>query len=165
MSPNGPTSSAPSGTPAWSSDDPRFMAMALEQARRAALHGEVPVGAVVVSNGDVIAQAHNYPINSCDPTAHAEINALRMAAQVVGNYRLVDCTLYVTLEPCLMCCGAVIWARLPRLVYAAQEPRTGAAGSALNVMATPLNHHTRVEGGLMAPEAAALLQNFFQARR
>lgn len=145
--------------------DRHFMQLALAQAREAAAQGEVPVGAVVVRNDQVVAQAHNAPVGLQDPTAHAEVRALRAAAQAVGNYRLEDCTLYVTLEPCAMCSGAMLHARLRRVVFGAQEPRTGAAGSVLDVFASPLNHQTQVVGGVMADDCAALLQDFFGARR
>ena len=138
----------------------------LAQARAAALAGEVPVGAVVVQRGQVIATGHNSPIHSHDPSAHAEMIALRVAAQRLGNYRLDDCTLYVTLEPCVMCSGAALNARLQRVVYGASEPKTGAAGSVLNVFSQPqLNHHTQINGGVLAGECAALMHTFFEQRR
>ncbi len=146
--------------------DAHFMALALEQARHAAGQGEVPVGAVVVRHGEVIGLGHNAPIAQHDPSAHAEIMALRAAARHLGNYRLDDCTLYVTLEPCAMCSGAMLHARLKRVVYGATEPRTGAAGSVLDLFGfEPLNHQTEVQGGVLAGEAAALLQDFFARRR
>ena len=142
------------------------MQMALAQARLAASNGEVPVGAVVVRHGEVIAVGYNAPVDSHDPTAHAEIVALRVAAQVLGNYRLEDCELYVTLEPCAMCCGAMLHARLKQVVFGAADLKTGAAGSVLNLFAEPrLNHQTACEGGVMAEECSALLQAFFRARR
>ena len=146
-------------------DDAHFMREALAQARCGALQGEVPVGAVVVRDQQIIARAHNAPIGQHDPTAHAEIQALRLAAQALGNYRLEDCTLYVTLEPCAMCSGAILHARLPRVVFGAAEPKTGAAGSVLNLFESGLNHHTQITQGVLAEEAAAVLQGFFAHRR
>lgn len=147
-------------------NDSDFMALALEQAQLAQAAGEVPVGAVVVLDGQVIGAGHNAPISQHDPSAHAEIAALRAAARHVGNYRLDDCTLYVTLEPCAMCVGAILHARLLRVVFGATEPKTGAAGSVLNLFEqAQLNHHTQVQGGVLAEACAALLQSFFQARR
>jgi tRNA(adenine34) deaminase len=152
-----------SDTPAL---DSRFMQLALEQARQAWELGEVPVGAVVVKDGEVIATGFNQPIGRHDPTAHAEIVALRAAADKLGNYRLPGCELYVTLEPCLMCSGAMMHARLARVVYAAPDPKTGVAGSVVNVFEQEkLNHHTEVVGGLLAEEAANLLRAFFAERR
>ena len=146
--------------------DAHWMRLALAEARAAAQAGEVPVGAVVVRGGQVIATGRNTPVQSHDPTAHAEIAALRAAAQLLGNYRLEDCTLYATLEPCAMCSGAVLHARLARVVFGATEPRTGAAGSVVNLFAEPrLNHHTAVQGGVLAKECAALLGDFFAQRR
>ena len=143
-----------------------FMGLALAQAQKASELGEVPVGAVVVRNGEVIAQAHNAPIGLHDPSAHAEVLALRQAAHETGNYRLDDCTLYVTLEPCAMCSGAVLNARLKQVVWGAAEPKTGAAGSVLNLFNEPqLNHQTQVLSGVRAEEASALLQHFFKAQR
>ena len=149
-----------------STDDSIHMALALEQADLARAAGEVPVGAVVVRDGRVLAVGHNRPVQSHDPSAHAEIVALRAAAQALGNYRLDGCTLYVTLEPCAMCAGAMLHARLARVVYGAPDPRTGAAGSVVNLFAQPLlNHHTEVEGGVRDAECGALLQAFFAQRR
>ncbi len=146
--------------------DEGFMRLALAQAQAAALAGEVPVGAVVVRQGQVIASGHNSPLGSIDPCAHAEVNALRAAAKALGNYRLEDCTLYVTLEPCVMCSGAALVSRVQRVVFGATEPKTGAVGSVLNVFTQPqLNHQTQVTGGVLAPESAALLQVFFEERR
>lgn len=146
--------------------DQGFMELALAQARVAALEGEVPVGAVVVHQGQVIAAGHNSPRHRHDPSAHAELEALRAAALGLGNYRLEDCTLYVTLEPCVMCSGAALNARLKRVVYGASEPKTGAAGSVLDVFANPqLNHQTQISGGVLADECAALLHTFFEQRR
>lgn len=146
--------------------EPQFMQLALEQAQHAWRLGEVPVGAVVVRDGVVIASGFNQPIGSHDPTAHAEIVALRAAAEKLGNYRLPGCELYVTLEPCVMCSGAMMHARLARVVYAAPDPKTGAAGSVVNLFGhDKLNHHTEVTGGLMADEASAMLRAFFAERR
>ena len=146
--------------------DQEFMQLALDQARRAWTLGEVPVGAVVVRDGEVIATGFNQPIGRHDPTAHAEIMALRAAAEKIGNYRLPGCELYVTLEPCVMCSGAMMHARLARVVYAARDPKTGAAGSVLNLFEQEqLNHHTEVVGGVMADEAGAMLRGFFAERR
>lgn len=142
------------------------MRLALAEARAAAEAGEVPVGAVVVKDGQVVATGRNAPVQANDPTAHAEIVALRAAAQRLGNYRLDGCTLYVTLEPCAMCSGAMLHARLARVVYGAVEPRTGAAGSVLDLFAhTAINHQTAVQGGVLAAECSALLTGFFGARR
>lgn len=147
-------------------DDTAFMTLALAQARAAMAAGEVPVGAVVVRAGQVIASGRNAPIGRHDPTAHAEIVALRAAARVLANYRLIDCELFVTLEPCAMCVGAMLHARLKRVVFGAADPKTGAAGSLLDLFANPrLNHQTLVQGGLMALECGSLLQEFFQQRR
>ena len=146
--------------------DDDYMGLALQQAHQASTAGEVPVGAVVVCHGEVVAQAHNAPIGLHDPSAHAEILALRAAASKLGNYRLDDCTLYVTLEPCAMCAGAMLHARLKRVVWGATEPKTGAAGSVLNLFGQPqLNHQTQATGGVRAEEASALLQDFFKAQR
>lgn len=143
-----------------------FMALALEQARLALAAGEVPVGAVVVRAGQVIAVGANAPITRHDPSAHAEILALRAAAQLVGNYRLIDCELFVTLEPCVMCVGAMLHARLQRVVFGAPDPKTGAAGSVLDLFANQqLNHQTQVQGGVLAPECSFLLQDFFKKKR
>ena len=143
-----------------------FMALALEQARLALAAGEVPVGAVVVRAGQVIAVGSNAPIGQHDPSAHAEMVALRAAAQLVGNYRLVDCELFVTLEPCAMCVGAMLHARLRRVVFGAADPKTGAAGSVLDLFANPrLNHQTQVLGGVLAAQCAGLLQDFFRNKR
>ncbi|UUZ76118.1 tRNA adenosine(34) deaminase TadA [Polaromonas sp. P1(28)-13] len=142
------------------------MQLALMQAHEAATVGEVPVGAVVVHQGQVIATGGNAPIDGHDPTAHAEIVALRAAAQALGNYRLDECELFVTLEPCAMCSGAMLHARLKRVVFGATDPKTGAAGSVVNLFAnTQLNHQTQLQGGVMADECGALLQDFFRQRR
>ena len=146
--------------------DQQWMSLALEQARLAAEAGEVPVGAVVVKDGQVIATGRNAPIASHDPTAHAEVVALRAAARVLGNYRLEGCTLYVTLEPCAMCSGAMLHARVDRVVFGAADPRTGVAGSVLNLFGHPkLNHQTQVVGGVLADDCGRLLQDFFKPRR
>lgn len=143
-----------------------FMRLALEQARTAAACGEVPVGAVVVKGGQVIGRGRNSPLSANDPTAHAEVLALREAAQALGNYRLEGCTLYVTLEPCTMCSGAMLHARVDQVVYGAAEPRTGAAGSVLDVFGHPeINHQTQVLRGVLADECAAVMAEFFQQRR
>jgi tRNA(adenine34) deaminase len=146
--------------------DALFMRQALDQARNAWALGEVPVGALVVKDGEVIATGFNQPIGTHDPTAHAEIMALRAAAAVLGNYRLPGCELYVTLEPCVMCSGAMMHARLARVVFGAADPKTGACGSIVNLFQQEkLNHHTEVTGGVMAEECSALLKEFFAARR
>jgi len=144
----------------------QWMREALDLARSAQARGEVPVGAVVVYEGRIIGRGGNAPIAGSDPTAHAEIAALRDAASARGNYRLPDCDLYVTLEPCLMCAGAIMHARLRRLVFGARDPKTGACGSVVDMFADArLNHHTGVIGGVLAAEAGALLSAFFAARR
>lgn len=149
-----------------SPEDIGFMQLALRQAKAAADAGEVPVGAVVVRAGQVIASAHNAPLGSHDPTAHAEVNAMRAAAQALGNYRLDDCTLYVTLEPCAMCSGAALHARFKRVVFGATEPKTGAAGSVLNLFANEhINHQTQITGGVLADDCAQVLKGFFEQRR
>ena len=146
--------------------DARWMRRALELARRAAEQGEVPVGAVVVADGRCLGEGWNRPVRANDPTAHAEIVALRQAAAALGNYRLPGAALYVTLEPCAMCAGALVHARVACVVYGAADPRAGAAGSVLTVLGDArLNHRPRVRGGLLADEAAALLQDFFRRRR
>lgn len=142
------------------------MGAALHLAEQAAAAGEVPVGAVVVKDGEIVGRGYNHPISAHDPTAHAEVVALRDAAQRCGNYRLAGCELYVTLEPCVMCAGAIIHARIARVVYGAADPKTGACGSVLDVFAMErLNHHAVVEGGMGADQARAMLQRFFAARR
>lgn len=146
--------------------DDDFMREALALAEQARGAGEVPVGAVVVRDGVVIGSGFNSPISRQDPSAHAEILALRAAAAALGNYRLSRCTLYVTLEPCVMCSGAILHARVGRVVYGVADPKTGACGSVLNLFAeSRLNHHTAVAGGLLAEECGRLLTSFFQARR
>ena len=142
------------------------MQLTLNLAHQAALNGEVPVGAIIVKNGVIIGRGSNAPIGLHDPTAHAEIIAMRIAAAHLGNYRLVDCTLYVTLEPCAMCSGAMQHARIKKLVYGASDPKTGACGSVINLMAEPkLNHHCEVVGGILAEECGAVLSEFFKQRR
>ncbi|HEX7156036.1 MAG TPA: tRNA adenosine(34) deaminase TadA [Burkholderiaceae bacterium] len=142
------------------------MRLALDQAHNAWALGEVPVGAVVVRDGAVIATGFNQPIGNSDPTAHAEIQALRAAAELQGNYRLNHCLLYVTLEPCAMCAGAIQQARIARLVYGAPDPKTGACGSVVDLFAEArLNHHATVRGGVLADESARLLSAFFAERR
>jgi len=142
------------------------MERALELARGAAAAGEVPVGAVIVRNGEVIAAGSNRPIGTCDPTAHAEMIALRAAGDLLRNYRLLDTTLYVTLEPCAMCASAMVHARVQRLVYGAADPRVGAAGSVFNIVQhASLNHQLEVTAGVLAEQCATLLREFFAARR
>ena len=142
------------------------MRAALEQAELAAAAGEVPVGAVVVANGEVIATGHNRTIIDADPSGHAEIVALRAAAATLGNYRLPDATLYVTLEPCVMCVGAIAQARVNRVVFGAYDKKAGALGSATDLSdSKALNHRFEINGGLLAEECGALLKTFFQARR
>jgi len=146
--------------------DQTYMQTALDLAGQAALAGEVPVGAIVVKDGVIVGRGYNAPISQHDPSAHAEIQAMRDAANTLGNYRLVGCTLYVTLEPCAMCSGAMQHARIARLVYGASDPKTGACGSVINLMAEPrLNHHTEVSSGVMAAECGTLLSQFFASRR
>ena len=146
--------------------DIAFMQEALGEARAAATAGEVPIGAVLVQEGRVVARSGNRTIRDGDPTAHAEIIVLRDAARVVGNYRLADTTLYVTIEPCSMCAGAMIQARVPRLVYGADDPKGGAARSCFQILSDPrLNHQVKTRYGVLAAECAALLQSFFSERR
>jgi tRNA(adenine34) deaminase len=146
--------------------DIRFMRAALDEARAAAARGEVPVGAVIVAEGRVVGRAGNRTITDCDPTAHAEIVALRGAAKTIGNYRLLGATLYVTIEPCAMCAGAMVQARIGRLVYGADDPKGGAVHSCFSILDHPqINHRVEVTSGVLAEDAAALLQNFFAARR
>jgi tRNA(adenine34) deaminase len=142
-----------------------FMERALAQARLALAAGEVPIGAVVVANGAVVADGFNQPISSTDPTAHAEIVALRRAATAAGNYRLTGCTLYVTVEPCLMCVGAALNARIDRLVYGTDEPKFGAVRSLLRVEELRLNHHFEVVAGVREQECRGLMVEFFRAKR
>jgi tRNA(adenine34) deaminase len=148
------------------SEDIRFMRVALELAGQAEEAGEVPVGAVVVKNGAIIGRGYNCPISVADPTAHAEVMALRDASRHLGNYRLVDCTLYVTLEPCIMCVGAIFHARIARLVYGAGDPKTGACGSVIDLTAElRLNHHMQMTRGILAEEGSGKLKQFFEKRR
>ena len=147
-------------------EDHDYMAVALELAREAATLDEVPVGAVVVRDGEIVGRGFNQPIGRHDPTAHAEVMALRDAAARSGNYRLPGCTLYVTLEPCAMCIGAIFHARIGRVVFGARDPKTGAAGSVIDLFSEErLNHHAEIEGGVRAEECGALLSGFFAARR
>lgn len=164
---SGPTiSSDPSTSPAVSERDRRFMALAQAAAQEARAAGEVPVGAVLVRGDEVIAKGFNHPIGSHDPSAHAEMVALRAAAQAVENYRLPGCELYVTLEPCLMCAGAIMHARIARVVFGARDPKTGACGSVVDAFANlQLNHHTTVSGGVLEDECGAALKSFFAERR
>jgi len=148
------------------SPDEHFMGLAIEEARLALDHDDVPVGAVVVSEGVVIGAGHNEREHLQDPTAHAEIVALRAAAAALGSWRVLESTLYVTLEPCAMCAGAIVLARVPRVVYGTTDPKAGAAGSVLDVLAEPrFNHRPEVAGGVLQAECAALLLEFFAARR
>lgn len=150
----------------FSPEDLRFMSRAMELAHEAEKTGEVPVGAVIVKDGAIIAEGWNRPISTHDPSAHAEMIAMRSAAQVLQNYRLLDTTLYVTLEPCAMCAGAMVHARVKRLIYAATDPRAGAAGSVFNITQhAALNHRVAVEQGLLRDECSALLRGFFLSRR
>jgi tRNA(adenine34) deaminase len=143
-----------------------FMRAALDEARRGLLDGEVPVGAVVVADGAIVARAHNAPIALSDPTAHAEVLALREAGRKTGNYRLTGATLYVTVEPCPMCCGAVLQARLPRVVYGAADPKAGAVESLYRLLDdSRLNHRVETVGGVLGGECAALLKEFFETKR
>ena len=146
--------------------DQQYMRMAIEQAQLAAQSGEVPVGAILVKNGEVIAKAFNRPIANHDPSAHAEMLAMREAALAEENYRIPGSTLYVTLEPCAMCSGAMLHARIERVVYGAPDPKTGAAGSVLDLFASKqINHQTSVEGGIMGEECGQMLRDFFKGRR
>ena len=146
--------------------DRQFMQQALDQAKLAAAAGEVPVGAVLVRDGKIVSTGFNQPISNSDPSAHAEMMALRAAAQADSNYRLPGTTLYVTLEPCTMCAGAMLHARVGRVVFGAADPKTGAAGSVLNVfLEKQINHQTQVDGGIMSEECGQVLRNFFKERR
>ncbi len=145
--------------------DEKWMERALQEAARAAEAGEIPVGAVIVRDGEILAETHNLCETNKDPTAHAEVLAIREAAQKIGSWRLSDCTLYVTLEPCPMCTGAAINARVGRIVYAAKDPRAGACGSLCNLPAYPLECRPECVGGVMETEARALLRAFFEAKR
>jgi tRNA(adenine34) deaminase len=149
-----------------SAEDIRFMRQALGEARRAVREEEAPVGAVVVLNGRVVARAHNRPLHLNDPTAHAEILVLRRAARRLGNYRLTGCSLYVTIEPCAMCAGAIVHARLRRVVFGARDPKAGAGGSALTVLNHPkLNHRVETVHGVLEEDCASILKEFFRRRR
>lgn len=142
------------------------MRLALREASRALEHGDIPVGAVVARDGEVIGAGHNERELRADPSAHAEMLAIRQAARALGSWRVLDCVLYVTLEPCAMCAGAIVLARIPRVVYGTTDPKAGAAGSVLDVLAQPsLNHRPRVESGLLAQECGDLLRAFFRVRR
>ena len=157
--------SLPAPEASFSELDHAMMRLAMDQALNAQLHGEVPVGAVLVKAGQVIATGYNHPIGSHDPTAHAEIRTLRMAAEQLGNYRVGESTLYVTLEPCMMCLGAMLHARISRVVFGAPDPKTGVCGGVLDLPAEGrLNHQTVVQGGLLADECGKLLQRFFAVR-
>jgi tRNA(adenine34) deaminase len=146
--------------------DSHFMEEAIAEARAAAAAGEVPIGAILVHNGTILSRAGNRSIRECDPTAHAEIVVLREAARLLGNYRLADTTLYVTIEPCSMCAGAIIQARVPRLVYGADDPKGGAVRSCFEILSNSrLNHQVEVTSGVLAADCAAILQTFFAERR
>jgi tRNA(adenine34) deaminase len=146
--------------------DEHFMRLALREAERAAEHDDVPIGAVLVREGEVLAAACNERELRNDPTAHAEVLALREGARLLGGWRIPDSVLYGTLEPCAMCAGAIVLARVPRLVFGASDPKAGAAGSVLDITGEPrLNHRPQVDGGLLAPESASLLESFFTSRR
>ena len=148
------------------SADVFWMLRALLQARAAAARAEVPVGAVIVRAGDVLGEGHNRTITDADPTAHAEVVAIRQAAATVGDWRLIDCTLYVTLEPCAMCAGAIVLARIPRVVYGARDPKAGMVDSLGNLLRDPrLNHRCEVAAGVLAEESSELLKGFFRERR
>jgi tRNA(adenine34) deaminase len=152
--------------PDGAASDEHFMREALELAGLAAAAGEVPVGALVALEGNIVGRGYNRPVSSNDPTAHAEIIAMRDAAARVGNYRLAGCELFVTLEPCVMCSGAMMHARIARVIFGASDPKTGACGSVINLFDDArLNHHAAVRGGVLAGEAVRLLQTFFSARR
>ena len=147
-------------------DDERWMRIALEEGAAAEALGEVPVGAVIVRGGEMVARGHNLTHTDQDPSAHAEMVAIRRAAQATGHWRLLDCTLYVTLEPCAMCSGAIVLARIPRLVYAAPDPKAGMCGSLENLVQYPrLNHRVQLTSGVLAQEAGDVLRAFFRARR
>ncbi|KXW57788.1 tRNA adenosine(34) deaminase TadA [Ferrovum myxofaciens] len=147
-------------------EDEAFMGEALNLAQQAAQAGEVPVGALLVQEGRILGYGHNSPLSACDPSAHAEMQAIRMAARTLNNYRLPECTLYVTLEPCCMCAGVIQHARLKRVVYGAADPKTGACGSVVDLFSDPrLNHHTQILGGVCTEASAELLRSFFRARR
>ncbi|MCV2217889.1 MULTISPECIES: tRNA adenosine(34) deaminase TadA [unclassified Thauera] len=147
-------------------NDEDYMRAAMEEARRAGACDEVPVGAIVVLDGEIVGRGFNQPIGRHDPTAHAEIMALRDAAARLGNYRLPGCELFVTLEPCAMCSGAIMHARIARVVFGARDPKTGVAGSVLDLFAeTRLNHHATIEGGVLGEDCGRMLSDFFAARR
>ncbi len=147
-------------------DDTIWMKEALIEARKAAEKGEVPVGAVIVYNGDIIARGHNQPISGCNPVAHAEILTLQAAARALSNYRLVNCELFVTLEPCTMCAGAIVHSRIRRLVYGAVEPKAGAIDSVTQVLSQPqMNHRVEVAGGVLADRCGQMISHFFKQRR
>jgi tRNA(adenine34) deaminase len=147
-------------------EDMQHMRAAIEQAELARAAGEVPVGAVLVMDGEIVGRGFNQPISANDPTAHAEVMALRDAGLHQANYRLPGSTLYVTLEPCVMCCGAIMHARVERVVFGARDPKTGAAGSVINLFAeSRLNHHAQVQGGVLAEECGTMLSQFFSERR
>ncbi len=147
-------------------DDERWMRQALDEAHAALVHDDVPIGAVVVQGGRVIGRGHNERERLGDPTAHAEVTALRAASAALGSWRVLDATLYVTLEPCAMCAGAIVLARVPRVVFGTTDPKAGAAGSVLDVLGDPrLNHRPQVTGGVLADDCAGLLREFFAARR
>jgi tRNA(adenine34) deaminase len=147
-------------------DDTEFMGLALDLAREAGAAGEVPVGALVVLEGEIVGRGFNQPIGRSDPTAHAEIMALRDAAARLGNYRLPGCSLYVTLEPCAMCAGAIMHARISRVVFGARDPKTGVAGSVIDLFREErLNHHAEIIGGVLEAECGGMLSSFFAARR
>jgi tRNA(adenine34) deaminase len=146
--------------------DEYFMRLALREASRALEHDDVPIGAVIVRDGEVIATGHNEREVRADPTAHAELLALREAARAIGSWRILDAVLYVTLEPCAMCAGAIVLARVPRVIFGAHDPKAGAAGSVLDVLDTPqLNHRPQVESGLLGQECGDLLRHFFTSKR
>jgi tRNA(adenine34) deaminase len=154
------------GSAAGAADDERWMRVALDEARAAEALGEVPVGAVIVRGGELVATGHNLTHTLQDPSAHAEMVAIRRAAQAIGHWRLLDCTLYVTLEPCAMCSGAIVLARIPRLVYAAADPKAGMSGSLQNLVQYPrLNHRVELVTGVLEQEAGDVLRAFFRARR
>jgi len=153
-------------TPSFTDTDQMFMARAIELAQIAQSYNEIPVGAVVVHQGKIIGEGYNRSIMDNDPSAHAEMIAIRQAGQHIENYRLIDCTLYVTLEPCPMCAGLLVHSRISRIVFAAQDEKTGAAGSVLNLLQhNKLNHQVKVESGLKQKECSSMLSNFFKRRR
>lgn len=147
-------------------NDIDWLRHALKLAQQAEMEGEVPVGAVLVKNNELLAEGWNQPIYRSDPTAHAEMMALRKGAEIIQNYRLIDTTLYVTLEPCVMCAGAIVHARVQRVVFGAYDPKTGAAGSVFEILNSPeLNHQVQVQGGILQDECGKILQDFFKKRR